>query len=173
MICVHTNVVCTITVYERSIHAQYIISHGGDINMNYFEDCLYFSANLLARRLNNIADEAFKSIDITATQGFTLIAIGELDKHTPSEIAAAIQMKPSTITRFLDKLEKSGYVKRTYCGRKSEVDLTQAGTEKLEEVFECWKKIHDANVEVFTEEVANDVTNKIKQANEIYFTKKQ
>ncbi len=140
--------------------------------MSYFENCIYFSANQLARHLNSIADKAFKDMNITPTQGFTLIAIGELGKHTPSEITAELEMTPSTITRFLDKLEKLGYVKRTYHGRNTEVDLTQAGTNKLKEIFVCWKKIHDMNSQIFGEETSEELTKEIVKANKL-FTDKQ
>ena len=136
--------------------------------MSFFEQCMYYSVNKLARRLNSIADEEFKKMDITATQGFALIAVGELHKHTPSEIAAELEMKPSTITRFLDKLEKLGYIKRDYHGRNTEVNITELGTEKLQEVFQCWKGIHDRNAETFGEEIAKDVTEEVIKANKLY-----
>jgi DNA-binding MarR family transcriptional regulator len=129
---------------------------------------MYYSVNKLARHLNSIADEEFKKMDITATQGFALIAIGDLDKHTPSEIAAELEMKPSTITRFLDKLEELGYVKREYHGRNTEVDMTELGKEKLKEVFQCWKGIHDRNAETFGDKIAQDVTDKVIEANKLY-----
>jgi DNA-binding MarR family transcriptional regulator len=129
---------------------------------------MYFSANQLARHLNTVADEAFKDLDITPTQGFTLVAIGELDKHTPSEIAAELEMKPSTITRFLDKLEKLGYVNRTYLGRKTEIDITKEGSEKLKEILECWKRIHDISAEIFGEKTEEEITKKIIEANKLF-----
>lgn len=165
IIFVHTINAHTINVHTIKLKKEVIIT------LNYFEDCLYFSANLLARRLNTIADEAFEGMDITATQGFTLIAIGELDKHTPSEIAAELEMNPSTITRFLDKLEKIGYVKREYYGRKTQVDITSNGEEKLKEIFKCWDKIHNKNAQIFGDEAAQEVTQKIKQINKTYVDK--
>ncbi len=136
--------------------------------MSYFEQCMYYSVNKLARRLNSIADEEFAKMDITATQGFALIAIGELHKHTPSEIAAELEMTPSTITRFLDKLEQLGYVKREYHGRNTEVEITELGTEKLKDVSQCWKGIHDRNKEAFGDEIAKAVTEKVIEANKLH-----
>lgn len=134
--------------------------------MSFFESCLFFSANQLARHMNRIADESFKELNITPTQGFTLIAIGELDKHTPSEIAAELEMKPSTITRFLDKLENLGYIKRTYQGRTAKVDLTDSGSVLLKEIFECWKDIDFKISETLGDDKA--LTSKIVEANHHY-----
>lgn len=133
--------------------------------MNIFENCMYFSTNLLARRLDTIAEEAFSDMDITATQGFTLIAIGELEKHTPSEIANEIKMKPSTITRFIDRLEKLGYVERNYKGRSVIVNMTDLGEEKLKETKKCWEVIHEKNVEIFKDNDAEKITNDMIKAN--------
>ena len=136
--------------------------------MSYFENCMYFSVNQLARHLNRIADDAFKELDITPTQGFALIAVGELDKHTPSEIAMELEMTPSTITRFLDRLEKVGYIARKYFGRNTEINLTPKGKQTLVKVSECWGKIHDDNVKVFSEELAKTITKKTVKANQLF-----
>jgi len=136
--------------------------------MSYFENCMYFSVNQLARHLNKIADDAFKEINITPTQGFALISIGELNKHTPSEIANELEMTPSTITRFLDRLDKLGYIERKYLGRNTEINLTEKGKRTLVKVSECWGKIHDVNVKVFSEELAKTITNKTVKANKLF-----
>lgn len=136
--------------------------------MSYFEGCMYFSANQLARHLNSIAEEAFKELAITPTQGFSLIAIGELNKHTPSEIAAEIEMKPSTITRFLDKLETLGLVERTYHGRKAKVEITEAGIDELKKIKICWIKIHERIAETYGDETAEALTKGIVKANMLF-----
>ncbi|WP_461205991.1 MarR family winged helix-turn-helix transcriptional regulator [Clostridium sp. DL1XJH146] len=136
--------------------------------MSYFENCMYFSANQLARHLTSIADDIFKEIDITVTQGFTLIAISKLDKHTPSEIAVELEMKPSTITRFLDKLEKLGYVKRTYLGRKTDVGITQTGLDKIESISEAWEKIHEMYYKTLGDNISENLTKEIVKANKLF-----
>lgn len=140
--------------------------------MSYFEECMYFSANLLARRLNSIADQAFKDMEITTTQGFTLLAIDKLGLHTPSEIAIELEMNPSTITRFLDKLETLGYVERTYCGRHSEVNITPLGLEQKKAFYTSWNKVHQAISDEFGEEDARAATKLIVKMNH-HFDEKQ
>lgn len=133
--------------------------------MSIFDNCMYFSTNQLARHLNTIADEAFKDTDYTATQGFTMIAIGKLGKHTPSEISEELGMKPSTITRFLDKLVKLGYVERHYLGRNTEVNLTPKGCAEVDVVDANWKEIERIIIETFSEDVAGEATAIINVAN--------
>jgi DNA-binding MarR family transcriptional regulator len=123
--------------------------------------------------MNNIAEEAFKDMDITTTQGFTLILIEEKNMHTPSEIAKELKMNPSTITRFMDKLEKLGYIERVYHGRKTEVITTLKGREKLAEIFDCWKKIHDLEIELFGDAAVRQLSEGIKKANKVLAEKRK
>lgn len=138
--------------------------------MSYFENCLYFSSNQLARHLNKIAETAFHELNITPTQGFTLIVVGELDKHAPTEIAKALEMKPSTITRFLDKLEMREYVERAYQGRSTDVQLTAQGVALLPAVQKAWCGIDSTIKEVFTDTFSKDLTKKLIMANGIFHT---
>lgn len=133
--------------------------------MSIFDDCLYFSSNRLARHMNHIADEAFRDLDVTPTQGFTLIAIEQKDVHTPTEIAAELKMDTSTITRFLDKVEKLGYVKRTYTGRKSHVDLTDEGKAVLKELKDAWLSIHVIYEEILGKEIVDKLREDIIETN--------
>jgi len=73
------------------------------MNLSYFENCMYFSVNQLARPLNQIADDAFKELDINPKQGFALITVGPLNKHTPSEMSIELYIIFSTITSFLNR----------------------------------------------------------------------
>ncbi|MBK5201961.1 MAG: MarR family transcriptional regulator [Spirochaetaceae bacterium] len=141
--------------------------------MSIFDNCMYFSTNQLARHLNSIADEAFKKVDYTATQGFTIIAIGELDKHSPSEIAEVLAMKPSTITRFLDKLVKLELVERAYIGRNTQVNLTKKGYEALPMVKQNWKNIDAKIQEMFGSDLACKITELSALANTSYMEKNQ
>lgn len=135
--------------------------------MGIFDECLYFSSNRLARHMNHIADEAFRELNVTPTQGFTLIAIREKDLHTPTEIAAELKMDTSTITRFLDKVEKLGYVKRSYAGRKSIVDLTDEGEKELKNLKVAWRKIHDIYEDILGTEIVEKLSTEIIKANEV------
>jgi DNA-binding MarR family transcriptional regulator len=135
--------------------------------MGYFDQCLYYSANQLARKMNSMAEEAFRKIDLTPTQGFTLILIGEKMINSPSQIAAELNMKPSTITRFLDTLEKLNYVRREYIGRKTIVSITNRGNAKIEEIHQCWQEIQDSYSEELGEPVSRVLTKAIINANQL------
>ncbi len=135
--------------------------------MGYFDHCLYFSGNQLARHMNKIAEQAFENINITPTQGFTLILISEKGKNTPSEIAEQLEMKPSTITRFLDKLQKIGYIEREYFGRKTKVNITEAGSGIINEIYKSWKEVYNIYTKTLGKERSQKLSRDIIEANKI------
>lgn len=135
--------------------------------MGYFDECLYYSANQLARKMNRMAEEAFSKTDLTPTQGFTLILVGERMINSPSGIAKELNMKPSTITRFLDTLEKLNYVRREHIGRKTLVSITNRGNAKINEIYQCWREIHDIYALELGEPVSKVLTRAIINANQL------
>lgn len=136
--------------------------------MSYFDQSIFFSSSALARSMSNLADEAFKSMDITPTQGFTLIAINEIGLHGPSDIAKELYMQPSTITRFVDKLEMLGYVKREYKGRKVEIYLTDKGLEKAKEASKCLERLNSLTLEVLPKPQKDQVVEGIVNLNNLF-----
>ena len=144
--------------------------------MSYFDQNLFFASSALARSMSNLADEAFKDMEITPTQGFTLIVINEIGLHGTSDIAKELYMQPSTITRFVDKLENLGYVKREYKGRKVEIFLTEKGLEKEKEALKCLELLNDLTLEVLPENEKVEVVKGTVKLNNLftkYYAKKR
>lgn len=136
--------------------------------MSYFDQSIFFSSSALARSMSNLADEAFKSMDITPTQGFTLIAINKIGLKSPSDIAKELYMQPSTITRFVDKLEMLGYVKREYKGRKVEIYLTAKGLEKAKEASKCLERLNSLTLEVLPKQEKDEGLEGIVNLNNLF-----
>lgn len=53
-----------------------------------------------------------------------------------------MNIKPSTTTRFIDKLEVKGLVKRKTEGKSSHLYPTQKGIDLKGEIDECLKSLH-------------------------------
>lgn len=136
--------------------------------MSYFDQNLFFASSALARSMSNLANKAFKNMEITPTQGFTLIAINELNIHGTSDIAKELYLQPSTITRFVDKLENLGYVKRKYKGRKVEIYLTKQGLEKEKEALKCLNILNDLTLDVLPEAEKAEAVKGIFKLNNLF-----
>lgn len=77
-----------------------------------FERCLYFNINALSRAVNRIWDEAFAEFGLSPSHAYLLRLVLSQPGLTPTQISIELKLKKSTITRFLDSLEKQGFVRR-------------------------------------------------------------
>ncbi len=108
---------------------------------NYFQNCMYFSSNLLNRAITKMAEEEFKSTGLSPTYAFLLMAVQEQPSITQKELGERLHVTPSTITRFIEKLVYKGLVVTRSEGRMSFVDLTPLGIERMVVIKEAWKNL--------------------------------
>ena len=77
-----------------------------------FEECLYFNTNALARSVTKIWTAAYKEYDLSPPHAFLLRVVLAEPGLLPRELAERLKLSRSTITRFLDGLEKRGLLIR-------------------------------------------------------------
>lgn len=77
-----------------------------------FERCLYFNVNSLARAVNRIWDDAFSEFGLSPAHAYLLRLVLSSPGLTPKQISLELKLEKSTVTRFLDVLEKKGFVRR-------------------------------------------------------------
>jgi len=77
-----------------------------------FERCLYFNVNALTRAVNQIWDSAFAEFDLSPSHAYLLRLTLANPGLTPKQISQELKLEKSTITRFLDSLEKKGMIRR-------------------------------------------------------------
>ncbi|AIO18137.1 MarR family protein [Candidatus Izimaplasma bacterium HR1] len=101
---------------------------------DYLNDSLYFSVSRLNRNIQRIADEIFKPTGLPPSYGLLLLLLDEWKELSPTKISETLDIKPSTTTRFLDKLQKQDIVVRRTNGKYSFISLTAFGLSKLPEI---------------------------------------
>ena len=74
-----------------------------------------------------MADEEFRITGLSPTYAFLLSILNEGDGITQKEIGEVLDVTPSTITRFIDKLENSGHLERRIEGKNSFIYSTEKG----------------------------------------------
>ena len=106
------------------------------------QGCLYFTANSLARVLTAIAEEEFKKTGLAPNYAFILMLICKKPGLMQKEISEYLQLSPSTITRFVDKLENKKLLARRTEGKAVCVDPTDEGKALLEDIKAAWERLY-------------------------------
>jgi DNA-binding MarR family transcriptional regulator len=106
-------------------------------------ECLFFTVKKLDRILDKFAEDAFKPTGLSPTYGFIILAVYENPGITQKELAELLHTAPSTIARFVPKLEQKNLVYNEHSGRNTLTYLTDEGEALAAQVNEAWDKLHN------------------------------
>lgn len=123
--------------------------------------CLYFTASKLSRVLTKMAEDEFKPLGISPTYAFLLKVVNEHPGSGTCQIAEELEIAPSTITRFVDKLESKGLLVRVFEGRCAQITLTEEGKAMIGQVDQVWEKLYHRYVDILGEDEAKHMTKEI------------
>ena len=104
--------------------------------------CTSFKLRQLSRRVSQHYDRVVASSGLKTTQYSLLSHIGRLGPVRPSDLAAAMAMDASTLTRNLQPLLEHGWaaIGPGVDGRSRLVTLTAIGRAKRAEAQRAWKR---------------------------------
>jgi DNA-binding MarR family transcriptional regulator len=134
---------------------------------NYFECCLYFTTNTMARTISKMADDIFMSTGLSPAFAFMQMTINENPGISQSVLAQKLQLAPSTVTRFLDKLIAKGLIEKTVQGRNASLFPTEEGLSLHPLLREAWRQLYEVYSGFLGEEFAVKLTADMAKANEI------
>lgn len=119
--------------------------------------CSSFKVRQLSRRVSQHFDHVLGEAGMKTTQYSLLSHVQRLEPVRPSDLAAAMEMDASTLTRNLQPLLRAGWlaVGPGEDGRSRCITLTEAGRHKRAEAQRDWKRAQLAfNERVGVERVA-------------------
>jgi DNA-binding MarR family transcriptional regulator len=116
------------------------------------DNCLFFSSCKLARVLGKTADEAFAVTGLSPSHAFLLTLVNANSGIHQKEIGELLHMTPSTITRFVEKLEGKKLVTRKPEGKNVYLFATEKGILLQPEIEKAWKTIYDLYANILTPE---------------------
>lgn len=131
-----------------------------------FTDNLYFLASAFSRKLSAESDDVFATMGMASSHALILMLVDEQPEIQPNQLAKILYLKPSTITRLVQKLERRGLLERSSEGRASYITCTPEGEEAAGKVREHWNELMESKKEElgerYTEVLSEMITNALK-----------
>lgn len=131
-----------------------------------FEECLYFNSNSLARAVTKIWTEAYRPFDLSPPHAFLLRLVLAKPGLLARELAEELNLARSTITRFLDNLEKRGFLIRKASsndGRELSVYPTLKAQKIHHDLDQIGKNLTRQMAEIIGKEELSQTLEKLRQ----------
>ncbi len=141
-------------------------------NKAYQECCLYFTANSLSRLITTMADESFRITGLSPSYGHLMLTLIEQPGLSQNELSHIMNLQPSTMTRFIDKLILLEYVERVQQGRSAIIHPTEKGLALRPLIDKALANLYNKYCEILGKEFAIKLTSEIYKASEILREKK-
>ncbi|QHW31134.1 MarR family transcriptional regulator [Paenibacillus rhizovicinus] len=94
---------------------------------SFLRMCLFFNANRLSRAVTKMAEEEFAQTGLSPMYGYLIRIVNGTPGITQKLLAEKLYITPSTLTRFIDKLETKKLVERKVQGKTVLVYPTEKG----------------------------------------------
>jgi len=136
------------------------------MNETFLHECLFFTANRLSRAITRMAEEEFAATGLTPMYGYLLRLVIGTPGITQKELSEKLYVAPSTLTRFVDKLEMKRLVERKVQGKTVLVYPTDKGKALEETIKQASRSLHDRYDEILGKEEAHALSQSIETASE-------
>jgi len=139
-----------------------------------FEECLYFNSNALARTVSRVWAEAYKPFDLSPPHAFMLRVVLAKPGLMPRELAKELSLSRSTVTRFLDSLEKRDFLMRkmaTQDGREIQVYPTKAAIEIHEQLDQTGRNLSKLMGKVIGQDDLSQTVSNLRELQKTLATK--
>ncbi|MGO4545135.1 MarR family winged helix-turn-helix transcriptional regulator [Paenibacillus sp. 2TAB23] len=129
---------------------------------SFLHTCLYFTANRLSRAITRMADDAFATTGLTPAYGYLIRLVIGKPGITQKELSEKLHITPSTLTRFIDKLEGKQLVERKVQGKTVLVYPTPRGAEMEQSLRQASKQLKANYEALLGKELAEQLTRDVE-----------
>lgn len=130
-----------------------------------FSNCPYFASAAVARKMEKLATESWKPLGISPSHGYLLMLVLEEPGIQPGALADQLLLQPSTITRFMDKLEEKKLLVRTTEGKTTNVYPTPKAKELSSKMKICLQQFGAAVSRMLSREESASLTKTLHTLN--------
>ena len=134
-------------------------------NENFLESCLFFNTNSLSRYLLKLAEKEFKHLNLSPAHASLLLLVYDTPGISPKQLSGHLHLTPSTITRFIDALEKKKLVNRKSIGKSAFISPSNKGLELKRPIAIAYKKLYLKYTKILGFNTANQLSFAILNAN--------
>jgi MarR family transcriptional regulator, organic hydroperoxide resistance regulator len=99
--------------------------------------CMYFVSNALARKVEKLANNAWKKTGLSPSHAYLLMIVIDNPGVQAGTLSEELQLSPSTITRLIEKLEEKKMLLRTAEGKMTRVFPSAKGRDMKPVLKEC------------------------------------
>jgi DNA-binding MarR family transcriptional regulator len=124
----------------------------------FLHNCLFFTANRLSRAITKIAEEEFAPTGLTPMYGYLIRLVIGAPGISQKELSEKLHITPSTLTRFIDKLEGKQLVERRVQGKTVLVYPTAKGEELEETIRRSSTNLHLRYEALLGKEAADELS---------------
>ena len=129
-------------------------------------NCLYYTANSLARIITRIAEEEFSITGISPSHAFLMLLVNASPGIGPTELANELHLAPSTVTRLIDKLAGKGLLERRADGKTVGIYPTEKGHQAQETIYQAWHRLFERYSAILGEAYSLELTQMIDEASQ-------
>ncbi|PWN05911.1 MarR family winged helix-turn-helix transcriptional regulator [Rhodohalobacter mucosus] len=101
---------------------------------------MHSAANHFSREISRFFDSYFDEHKLATSYVQVLRLIDEQQSITQKEIADRMNLAPSTITRFIGKLNKMGLIEKTRSGKEMSVHISEGEKNTVRNMISLLKK---------------------------------
>jgi MarR family transcriptional regulator, organic hydroperoxide resistance regulator len=98
---------------------------------------MYFATNALARKMEKIAVNAWKKVNLSPSHAYLLMLVLGEPGIQPTKLSEELHLEPSNITRLTEKLEEKKLLVRIVEGKQTNVYPTPKAKELLPKMKQC------------------------------------
>ncbi len=120
---------------------------------------MYFSTAALARKIEKLATESWKQVNLAPAHAYLLMYVIDQPGVQPGDIAKELMLQPSTITRFIEKLEDKKLVTRTVVGKTTNVYATNNAIKMLPKLKICSNEFYTNYATILGKTASSELVN--------------
>jgi DNA-binding MarR family transcriptional regulator len=112
-----------------------------------------------------MADEEFRVTGLSPSYAFLVKLVNDHPGINQKTVCEILQLAPSTITRFVDKLVQKGFTKRQSEGKTILLFPTKKAQTSLPKIMKAWKRLYERYSQILGKENGGQLTRQIDRAN--------